>query len=190
MASKNKRQDILEAAVTILGRDGFNGLSIQKLAKEANVATGTVYLYFKDKDRVIAEVRLWLAKLFSDIIQKGVSSEQSLYERYNTMCHNVWSIGDSHLGLLKTQIQYESLPTPLSIEVRNLEKKLFNQLVSLYDEGKQSGEIKNLPDSVLYSLSLESCVVLTRKHFQKLEPIDNATYQLAIQASWDAITFK
>lgn len=190
MTSKTKREDILEAAVTILGRDGFNGLSIQKLAKEAKVAAGTVYLYFKDKDSVIAEVRLWLTKQVAEIIQKDVIPEQSLYERYETMCHNVWSIGGSRLGLLQTQIQYESLPLPLSTEIRNLEKKRFGQLLGVFEEGRQSGELINLPDSVLYSLSLESCVALTRKHFRQIEPIDSETYQLAIQASWQAITTK
>ncbi|CAM3185285.1 TetR/AcrR family transcriptional regulator [Vibrio rarus] len=190
MAPNNKRQDILQAAVTILGRDGFKGLSIQKLATEANVATGTVYLYFKDKDKVIVEVRLWLAKQFSDIIQAGVSSEQPLYERYHTMCENIWNMGQCHLTLLQTQIQYESLPTPLSVEVHNMEKKMFDQLIGLFNEGRESGEIKNLSDIVLYCLSLDSCFALTRKHCQNIEPIDYATYQLAIQASWDAITVK
>ena len=190
MTSKTKRQDILEAAVTILGSDGFNGLAVHKLAKEAKMAAGTVYLYFKDKDSVIAEVRLWLTKQVADIIQKDVLPDQSLYERYETMCHNVWSIGGSQLGLLQSRLQYESLPSPLSKEIRNLEKNLFDRLLNVFEEGRQSGELKNLPDSVLYSLSLESCVALTRKHFQGIELIDSKTYQLAIQASWDAITTK
>ncbi|GAD90969.1 MULTISPECIES: TetR/AcrR family transcriptional regulator [Vibrio] len=190
MASKTKRQDILEAAVAILGQDGFKGLSIQKLASEANVATGTVYLYFKDKNHIITEARLWLTKQVADIIQNNVDPNQSLEQRYKTMCSNVWSIGESHLRLLQTHVLYESLPATLNNEIRSLEKKFFDPLLSVFNEGRESGELKDLPDPILYTLSLESCVSLTRKHFQGIESIDNTIYQQAIHASWEAITTK
>ena len=187
MATKNKRQDILDAATAILARDGFNGLSIQKLAKEAKMAAGTVYLYFKDKDSVIAEVRLWLAKQIADAIQEGVDDAEPLEQQYQTMCHNVWNIGGSGLGLLQTRIQYESLPTPLDKELRNTERSYFYKIDKLFEKGRSSGELKNLPSTVLFSLSLESCVSLTRKHFQQIDEIDANTFQLAVQASWEAI---
>ncbi|GAM57037.1 transcriptional regulator [Vibrio ishigakensis] len=187
MATNNKRQDILDAATAILARDGFNGLSIQKLAKEAKMAAGTVYLYFKDKDSVIAEVRLWLAKQIADAIQKDVDDSQPLKKQYETMCHNIWSIGGSGLGLLKTRIQYESLPTPLDKEITNTERSYFYKVDEMFKKGRSSGEFLDLPTTVLFSLSLESCVALTRKHFQQIEEIDANTFELAIQASWKAI---
>lgn len=48
------RQKALEMAV----KDGFDGLSMQKLAKAAGVSPATIYIYFKDRDDLI--LQLWL----------------------------------------------------------------------------------------------------------------------------------
>jgi AcrR family transcriptional regulator len=51
----DKRKDILEAALTLFMREGIAKTSIEAIAKDANVAIGTVYLYFKNKDNIVAE---------------------------------------------------------------------------------------------------------------------------------------
>ncbi|WP_261816265.1 TetR/AcrR family transcriptional regulator [Vibrio gallicus] len=187
MSTNNKRLKILESAADILGREGFEGLSIQKLAKEAKVATGTVYLYFKDKDSVISEVRLWLAQQIADIIQRDVEASQPLKQQYEIMCHNIWSLGGSGLGLLQTRIQYQSLPTPLDRERCKAERTYFYKIENMFNQGREVGVFKNLPNTVLFTLSLESCVSLSRKHFQQIEEIDANTFEAAVQASWEAI---
>ena len=45
-----RRSDILTAAERIFAQKGFHEATIQDIAREAQYATGTVYLYFKDKD--------------------------------------------------------------------------------------------------------------------------------------------
>ena len=45
-----RKSDILTAAERIFALKGFHDATIQDIAKEAQYATGTVYLYFKDKD--------------------------------------------------------------------------------------------------------------------------------------------
>ena len=50
----DKHNEILEAALTLFMREGVASTSIKDIAKEAKVAVGTVYLYFADKDDVVA----------------------------------------------------------------------------------------------------------------------------------------
>ena len=45
-----RKSDILTAAEHIFALKGFHNATMQDIAKEAQYATGTVYLYFKDKD--------------------------------------------------------------------------------------------------------------------------------------------
>ncbi|MCK7516317.1 MAG: TetR/AcrR family transcriptional regulator [Ignavibacteriales bacterium] len=59
----NKEKDILDAAIKIFAKEGFHQAKISQIAKEANVATGSVYLYFKNKDSV-------LIKIFEELWQK------------------------------------------------------------------------------------------------------------------------
>lgn len=49
----DKRERILAAAERIFARHGFFGARVSEIAKEAGVADGTIYLYFKSKDDLL-----------------------------------------------------------------------------------------------------------------------------------------
>ena len=49
-----KYQRILDAAVAVFAEKGFFVSRISDIAERANVADGTVYLYFKNKDEILA----------------------------------------------------------------------------------------------------------------------------------------
>ena len=51
------RRGIREAAVRILSRAGAEGLTMEKLAAEAGVAKGTLYLYYRDKKELLESVK-------------------------------------------------------------------------------------------------------------------------------------
>ena len=49
----NKYHQILEAAVRVFARQGFHQSTVAQIAKDAGVADGTIYLYFKSKDDLL-----------------------------------------------------------------------------------------------------------------------------------------
>src|SRR3954464_7692080 len=49
----DKRERILAAAERIFARHGFFAARVSEIAKEAGVADGTIYLYFKSKDDLL-----------------------------------------------------------------------------------------------------------------------------------------
>jgi AcrR family transcriptional regulator len=56
----DKRSRLLDAALNLFESRGFDGVSVPEIAKAADVATGTVYLYFKDKAALVnALYRRW-----------------------------------------------------------------------------------------------------------------------------------
>ncbi|MGE0215535.1 TetR/AcrR family transcriptional regulator [Mycolicibacterium sp.] len=44
------------AAVELLGREGFRGLTVRRVAAEAGVGSATAYTYFSSKEHLVAEV--------------------------------------------------------------------------------------------------------------------------------------
>jgi TetR/AcrR family fatty acid metabolism transcriptional regulator len=52
----DKRERILAAAERIFARHGFFAARVSEVAKEAGVADGTIYLYFKSKDDLLISV--------------------------------------------------------------------------------------------------------------------------------------
>lgn len=51
-----KEQALREKAMAMIVRDGFDGLSMQKLAKAARVSPATIYIYWKDRDDLILQL--------------------------------------------------------------------------------------------------------------------------------------
>jgi len=70
----DKYQRILDAGIKVFARKGFHNARVSEIAREAGVADGTIYIYFRNKDeilikvfeenlaRIIARVRAELAK--------------------------------------------------------------------------------------------------------------------------------
>ena len=56
MAQDDKRRRILDAAVTVFARSGFYTSKVADVAREAGVADGTIYLYFKNKEDLLIQV--------------------------------------------------------------------------------------------------------------------------------------
>src|SRR3954468_20524229 len=52
----DKRERILDASERIFARHGFFAARVSEIAKEAGVADGTIYLYFKSKDDLLISV--------------------------------------------------------------------------------------------------------------------------------------
>lgn len=52
----NKHDRILKAAITVFARNGFFNSRISEIAREADVADGTIYLYFKNKDDILISI--------------------------------------------------------------------------------------------------------------------------------------
>lgn len=57
----NKEQAILDASVKIFALRGFHSAKISSIAEQAGIATGSVYLYFKNKEAILLTIfdRLW-----------------------------------------------------------------------------------------------------------------------------------
>lgn len=52
----DKRRRILDAAVKVFAQFGYYNAKVSQVAREAGVADGTIYLYFKNKEDILIQV--------------------------------------------------------------------------------------------------------------------------------------
>jgi TetR/AcrR family fatty acid metabolism transcriptional regulator len=52
----DKREAILRAAIKVFAQKGYFNSKVADIAKEAGIADGTVYLYFKSKDEILHSI--------------------------------------------------------------------------------------------------------------------------------------
>ncbi len=55
-AAGDKREAILRAATRVFARSGYFNSKVADIAREAGVADGTVYLYFKSKEEILRSI--------------------------------------------------------------------------------------------------------------------------------------
>ncbi len=65
---QGKREKILQAALNVFSESGFHGCSIPELARKAGIATGGLYVHFRNKEALVNELyvetkRRFLARL-------------------------------------------------------------------------------------------------------------------------------
>jgi TetR/AcrR family transcriptional regulator, fatty acid metabolism regulator protein len=75
MRDPDKPHQILDAAVRVFARTGFYNSRVSDIAREAGIASGTIYLYFKTKDDIL--VTLFREKMagFVDGARKAIADE-------------------------------------------------------------------------------------------------------------------
>jgi TetR/AcrR family transcriptional regulator, fatty acid metabolism regulator protein len=77
----DKRRLILDAAVRVFARQGFNGCRVSDIADEAGVAYGLVYHYFRSKDEVLDTLFLERWNVLLDAIRETDSQDISPREK-------------------------------------------------------------------------------------------------------------
>ncbi len=64
----DKREAILRAGVVVFAAKGFFNSKVADIAREAGIADGTVYLYFKSKDEILHSI---FDRAMADFIEEG-----------------------------------------------------------------------------------------------------------------------
>jgi len=71
----NKEEAILDAAVNVFAQNGYHNSKVTTIAEMAGIATGSVYLYFENKEAILLTIfdRLWreYSQALRDIVKSA-----------------------------------------------------------------------------------------------------------------------
>ena len=65
-----RREQILAAAKKVFSAKGFTGTTMEDVAREAELSTGTLYLYFHSKDELYAAINVELQRYMQQRVQQ------------------------------------------------------------------------------------------------------------------------
>ncbi len=78
----DKKQAILKSVLKLVNREGFYHLNMKKIAQEAGVAAGTIYLYFKGKEDLINALYGMIVNEFNQKVLEGHSDDKSVRDNF------------------------------------------------------------------------------------------------------------
>src|SRR5947209_8066864 len=91
--TNSKYEAILRAAIKVFARSGFFNAKVADVAREAGVADGTVYLYFKNKDDI-------LVSIFNHVMDEALGAGRRRLEEVSDPREKLKRIVHAHLDRL------------------------------------------------------------------------------------------
>lgn len=183
----DKKESIFNAAHEVLGERGFHGLSIAEVAKKANVATGTIYRYFGDKDDLIRQLHQHTILQCVPMVMADVAIDKVSFQQFRQLWLNIHAIFVNEPNAIRCKLQYESSPLGAELETSPVILAAWEPLDRFFEQGVEQGLFIDLPIRALQVLSLDSVMHLALQYRVHNITLTESQLETAIRASWNAI---
>ncbi|AIU78702.1 HTH-type transcriptional regulator mtrR [Bacillus velezensis M27] len=139
-----KYMQIIDAAVEVIAENGYHQSQVSKIAKQAGVADGTIYLYFKNKEDIL--ISLFKEKMgqFIERMEEEVKEKTTAKEKLALVIKQHFTLlgNDRHLAIV-TQLELRQSNIKLRLKINDILKGYLNMLDTILTEGIESGEWKD-----------------------------------------------
>ena len=141
--SENKKDRLFNAAVKVFSEKGFWKAKVSDIVKEANVAQGTFYLYFKSKNDCLKKI---LSTLYYETIENLYETVEKHSDIYDILKY-LFSRINSHKALAKVFL-FEAISS--GNEFQGLYFTFKDNLKDIFFKyySKKSSNIKNIEAKV------------------------------------------
>jgi TetR/AcrR family fatty acid metabolism transcriptional regulator len=139
--NKPKYHQIIDAAVITIAENGYHQTQVSKIAKQAGVADGTIYLYFKNKEDI-------LISLFQEKMANFIEKIKEIIAGKQTAAEKIFMIIENHFRILSqnpkmavvTQLELRQSNQELRQRINNVLKEYLDFMEQILREGVESGE--------------------------------------------------
>jgi AcrR family transcriptional regulator len=162
---EHKETAIREKAMEMIVQEGFDGLSMQKLAKEANVSPATIYIYYENREDL-------LNQLFNEVQEKFTATALKNFHPELPFEEGIWLQWKNRLKFILTypvyfrfMEQFKNSPLVNHNDVKLLEFKE-NMRLFLKNAIKR-GEIKKMDPEIFWAMTYGPFYALVKFHLQE-----------------------
>lgn len=169
--TEEKKQVILNTAFELFATKGVQKVSIQEIAKSAQVSQVTIYNYFGSKQQLLTEsIKAYSYQKLESFKQLLADSSLTFEDKIRSlMVQKSEDIGSINLDFLQTLISDNPEIQKIVTEIdQNHSIPLFLELI---EEGKQQGYIKKelSPQTVMFYMNMYNQAVRLQKDFFQTE---------------------
>ena len=139
----NKYHLILEAAVKVFARQGFYQSTVAQIAKEAGVADGTIYLYFKNKNDILVQFFSYRTKQVFDRFRAEVKkADNSLDKLRNLIRRHLTEFQRDRNMAVVYQVETHQNSRLAESQIREMSKMYQDLVLEIVELGQQDGTIR------------------------------------------------
>ncbi|MEM7334961.1 MAG: TetR/AcrR family transcriptional regulator [Chloroflexota bacterium] len=147
----DKRQLLIEASVDLFSEEGFWNTPTAKIAKQANVAKGTLFNYFETKEELIECVYLELVHEYVAYIREGWPEDAAIKTKLEHVWYRTidWGLKYPERYKLISQLRVSDTLKGMHRD-RDIEEMSF--LLALEQEAREDGLIEDISPEYFRSL--------------------------------------
>ncbi|RTR40033.1 TetR/AcrR family transcriptional regulator [Shewanella canadensis] len=153
MSKPDKKQTILDTALTLFVSQGFYATSTASIAKQAGVATGTLFHHFPSKDELMNHLFLTIKQEFANEIQAQIKDSGDLkQDAEHLWCSAIqWAMDNP---LKQEFFQQYSMSPSIAIEIR---EQAMNGILGFMGALLLQGQTQGLLASYPLTLMQDNC---------------------------------
>ena len=184
--TEDKREAILWATLRLVNNNGFHAAPMSKIAAEAGVSAGTIYLYFENKEDLVNSLYRELKMKFASKALADFSLEAPVKKGFETIWRNVvaYKLCEPEEAIFIEQCDNTPMVTDAS---REFGLKAIQPLFDLWERGQQEGIIKPFCRQMLFAFSLFPIIYIAQSYMKSGQILSPELIDSALAASWDAI---
>ena len=139
----HKYHQILEAAVKVFARQGFHQSTVAQIAKEAGVADGTIYLYFKNKDDILVQFFSFRAKQVFESFREEVDRAQNSLDKLRNLIHrHLTEFQRDRDGAIVYQVETHQNSRLAEAQIKEMSQMYRDIISEIVEQGQQEGTIR------------------------------------------------
>jgi TetR/AcrR family transcriptional regulator len=142
-----RRSLILDAAERIFEAKGTQIATMEDIAREAELAKGTIYLYYRNKDELQLGVMLRAMDLLHESFADAASVESLALKKFQAVGEAYWKFAQDEPFRFKMMCNAdfplrENISDEMILEMTEKGSWVWKLLVGIIEEGKREGTIK------------------------------------------------
>ena len=140
-------REILEAACRVVAQHGFQGTTIDRVAEEAKIAKGTVYLYFHNKDELLKAAVEQGIENFTNQLRAEVAEVRTPLEKLRRLVEAGLRLSDANRDFFKTLLLERNFLAaspnhPEAVHMLDLHLAYIRLIEGIIQEGIHAGVLR------------------------------------------------
>jgi len=155
------RRELTEIAIDCFARYGFQGSSVDRIARMAGVTKGAIYYHFRDKEDLLGAAVTDRVREFEDRVQRacaGVPADEAL-RRIAGVCIEHARSNDHPRFFITLMIEAIDTNAAVSEQLTAMMRRFRAFLRNLIAQGQSSGVFRTDADAEAAAASYTSCVL-------------------------------
>ena len=158
---EDARGDLKQTAIDCFARYGYQGTSIDRIAREAGVTKGAIYYHYKDKDDLLSAAVADRIAAFEDRVRsacQGIGPLESLRRVVAVSIEHALS-RDRPRFAIKLMVEAIDTHDPLLEEMRGMMRRYRAFVRNIIRAGQDNGELRGDADADAIAAALTSAVI-------------------------------